>query len=73
MQQEDKTEKVACDNCRTPIDLGQDLITTEQCVHGPRGIVPLGKITTFCSERCVRKWFGDDPVERLPDVAFRIP
>ena len=70
---EQETRQTRCDNCRKQIDFGNDLITTEKCVYGPRGIVPLGEIKKFCSDKCVKAWFSDDPAEGLPEVRFRIP
>ena len=72
---EDNNDKpsLRCRECHREIDLGHDLITTEKCVNGPRGIVPLGKINTFCSDKCVKEWFSDDLTEDLPEIDFRIP
>lgn len=73
MKQEQNAKQRMCDNCRRKIDFGSDLITTEKCVNGPRGIIPLGKIKSFCSDNCVKEWFSDDPIEGLSEVDFRIP
>ena len=73
MKREDEARQLKCDNCQRQIDFGNDLTTTEKCVNGPRGIVPLGHIKKFCSDKCVKAWFTDDPAAGLPEVNFRIP
>lgn len=62
-----------CENCQKRIDLGNDVITTESCVLGPRGIVPLGNTAVFCSRKCVAQFFDDEPTDGLIQVENRVP
>ncbi len=67
------SKKLRCEHCNRNIDFGEDLITTEKAVSGPRGIVPLGEIRLFCSEKCVSDFFNGTPADDLPEVPRRIP
>ncbi len=49
--------KLRCANCASPIDLGEDLLTVQKGVSGPRGVVPLGDPQNFCSEGCLKDFF----------------
>ena len=60
--------RLRCQQCRREIALGEDLITVEKGVLGPRGVVPLGNVLIFCSEKHVREYFanGNDDVNSIP-------
>ena len=36
-------QSVRCDQCRKKVEYGQDVITVERGVIGPRGSIPLGE------------------------------
>jgi len=69
-----KSQVATCDECQRPLRLGEDVVQIEKGVWGPRGFVPLGEISWFCSEECIGDQFGvpdneastADRVERLP-------
>lgn len=59
--------ELKCTRCQRTLDLGIDVVSVEEGVIGPRGIVPLKEPSLFCGEDCVAGHFGDDTqVERLP-------
>ena len=59
-----------CEECQRKLELGVDVLTLEKCVVGPRGIVPLGEKSHFCSEECLTEFYsGND----LPQIDRRIP
>lgn len=59
-----------CSQCRKKLDLGVDVITVEKCVLGPRGIVPLGELENFCSEKCLIDFYNDT---KMIQIDRRIP
>ena len=59
-----------CSQCRRKLELGVDVITVEKCVIGPRGIVPLGELENFCSEKCLIDFYNDADI---PHIDRRIP
>ncbi len=59
-----------CEECQRELDLGVDVVTVEKCVVGPRGIVPLGETTHFCSEECLSRYFSDTNISTIPQ---RVP
>jgi len=69
----EKAKATRCENCRTEIRLGTDVILAEKCVSGPRDIIRLGETLIFCSEECVSEYFDPEPISNLPGVARRIP
>ena len=72
--EEDKTkETLRCDECRSKLPLGGDVVKVERAVLGPRGVIPLGEAVTFCSEECVSRFFDQDPGADLPEVHRRVP
>jgi hypothetical protein len=73
MSELSKQKEMCCENCQSTISFGSDLITTEKGVNGPRGIVPLGEILVFCSEKCVSDFFNGTPADDLPGIPRRIP
>ena len=73
METKPTSNKLRCENCNRNIDLGEDLITTEKAVSGPRGIVPLGEISLFCNEKCISDYFNGLASDDLPDIHRRIP
>lgn len=54
-----------CSQCKRKLELGVDVITTEKCVLGPRGIVPLGEIEHFCCEECLADFYGNIDIPRI--------
>ncbi len=68
-----QSQNLQCSECRRSIGYGGDIITTEKCVSGPRGIVPLGERLVFCSEECVSSYFNGADLGDLPKVPPRIP
>ena len=73
MNEQDGKKKMKCGNCESKIDYGRDLIVLEKGVHGPRGVVPLGEVMIFCSDRCVAEYFGEEPAVKRPRFPPRIP
>jgi len=59
-----------CSQCRRKLELGTDVITVERCVVGPRGIVPLGELETFCCEECLIDFHNNSDI---PHINRRIP
>ena len=72
VEEEGQTQP-ACTNCSRVIRLGEDTITAERGVIGPRGNVPLDRPLTFCSDDCVSSFFNGTPAEDLPEVLRREP
>ncbi len=68
MEQNDETkeEKLKCVCCGRELALGWDVIQVEEGVIGPRGLIPLDKELLFCGEKCLRNFFDDSIVEKLP-------
>ena len=62
---EDNDETKTCAQCRRTLDPGVDVLTVEQGVIGPRGLVPLGELGFFCDETCLRRYYGNDEIEQL--------
>jgi len=54
-----------CANCQKTLHLGVDVLTVQEAVLGPRGIVPLGEIILFCSERCLLDYFDLSGLEEV--------
>lgn len=73
MENKSTSKKLHCECCDRNIDFGADLITAEKAVSGPRGIVPLGEIRLFCSEKCLSVFFNGTPADDLPEVPRRVP
>ncbi len=73
MEDNNHKPSLRCSECHREIDLGHDIITVEKAVSGPRGIVPLGDVATFCSEQCVSAYFDGTPASDLPEVPFKVP
>lgn len=46
-----------CTACAQRLELGQDLLSAQHAVLGPRGLVPLEPPLPFCSEKCVSQHF----------------
>ena len=63
---ESEKQRLRCDNCNSEISFGRDVLSVERCVNGPRGVIPLGEILRFCSERCVQDFFSHDPGRIYP-------
>jgi len=59
-----------CTNCQRTLDLGVDVLTVQEAVLGPRGIVPLGEVLLFCSETCLMDYFD---ISDLVEVPGRVP
>ena len=72
-EKEDDKKTLQCDYCRKQIRYGGDIISVEKCVLGPKGIIPLGEVFTFCTDTCVSKFFDHQPISDLPEVPRRIP
>ena len=73
MEKNETKKTLRCDECRSELPLGGDVIKAERAVHGPRGVIPLGEVMTFCSEECVSRFFDQEPGRDLPEVHRRIP
>ena len=64
---EDDGEATAyCAECRREIVLGEDMLTVQFTVLGARGPVPLDKALFFCDEKCLERYFSDEPVMKMP-------
>ncbi len=64
----------ACAHCQRPLDLGVDVLSVEEGVIGPRGIVPLNDRRFFCSDECLARHFGDLDADRKREhMPRRIP
>ncbi len=61
-----------CIGCDREIRLGEDCITVNNGVIGPRGFVPLGETIYLCNQTCCENHFNPDatPVEK---TSRRIP
>ncbi|QNN23338.1 hypothetical protein HED60_13980 [Planctomycetales bacterium ZRK34] len=59
-----------CAQCGRILQLGEDVLTVEEGVVGPRGLVPLGDMVFFCSARCLSEHFDD---RDRPNLPRRIP
>lgn len=59
-----------CSQCKKGLELGVDVITVEECVVGPRDIIPLGKKECFCSEKCLLEFYD---LSGLTESPRRIP
>ena len=70
---EKEQREIQCAECEKKIEYGRDVVTVEKGVVGPRGIVPLGEMMTFCSEDCVGRYFDGTPSDDLPKLPPRIP
>ena len=70
---DENKQNLACANCASPIDLGEDLLTVEKGVSGPRGVVPLGDQRTFCSENCLKDFFETTIVSNGLEISERQP
>ena len=66
---EDK-KKMTCGQCRRELDLGVNIYGAHEGVIGPRGFVPLEDMALFCSEECLRDYFGKVDITKL---ARKIP
>ena len=53
-----------CSACDKEIQLGEDVVTVERGVMGPRGLVPLQDAEFFCSERCLVEDLSGGLIER---------
>ena len=60
--------KQRCAFCRTPLQLGHNIIGAQHGVLGHKGFVPLDEHILVCSEGCLRDYFHD-----VPAVPPRIP
>lgn len=59
-----------CGQCRRQLDLGVNVYGAQEGVIGPRGFVPLEDMALFCSEECLRDYFGKVDITKL---ARKIP
>jgi hypothetical protein len=73
MEENETNNTLRCDECRGELPLGGDVISVQRAVHGPRGVIPLGEVLTFCSDKCVSRFFDHQSSDELPDVSWRIP
>lgn len=46
-----------CTECRRELDYGADVLSVQEGVIGPRGVVPVDEPLLFCSEECLRAYF----------------
>ncbi len=65
-QQEHETRQ--CAACQRELRMGDDCLTIQQGVLGPRGLVPLGDKTFLCDHVCAERHFDSSgpPTEKLP-------
>ena len=65
--EEEKQQELHCHHCKHRLELGEDVLTVEEGVIGPRGVVPLQEVLVFCSERCLGEHFdGGNETVTLP-------
>ncbi len=67
---DDEHAPCKCDQCRRGLNLGVNVYRAEDGVIGPRGFVSLDQPQLFCCESCLRDFYDDVDVLRLPK---RIP
>lgn len=48
-----KMETLECRNCGRELRLGDEVVTVQEGVLGPRGVVPLGEADVFCGQECL--------------------
>ena len=66
MPNNDEDERLKCTECHRQLDLGKELLTLEEAMVGPRGVVPLADPKVFCSAKCLRQYVNGnehDPQE----------
>ena len=56
----------SCAQCRRELALGEDILVVQFSVLGARGPVPLDEPLLFCDESCVKRYFSDEPVQKMP-------
>ena len=59
-----------CAECGRVIPMGEDAITLERIVIGPRGPIPIDDMKFFHLARCLADYVCDTDTERIPS---RIP
>ncbi len=62
-----------CAECRKKLELGEDVLTVESGVLGPRGIVPLEEPLVFCSALCMIGQFSGRPSDEPTQLPRRVP
>lgn len=62
-----------CAHCREELQYGKDVLSVEQGVIGPRGFISLEDKLFFCSEECLRDYFGKVDLSKLLKVTRKVP
>ena len=70
--EEHGAETTVCEQCRRELALAADVLTVEQGVIGPRGVVPLNDVRFFCCEECLSAYFGSNNKD-IPKMPRRVP
>ncbi len=65
-----KGGKWKCAECERELDMGEEALTLELVVIGPRGPVPLEEMLFFHRGKCFQQYVSDDGDGRFP---MRIP
>ncbi len=73
MKEDTNDEELKCLDCKCDIDFGRDVITAQKGVNGPRGVVPLGELLIFCSEKCLSNYFNEHDGKKREQIPPRIP
>ena len=55
-----------CSECRRLIPIGEDALTVERVVMGPRGPVPLDDVRFLHVDRCFAEYVCSTESEKLP-------
>lgn len=55
-----------CAECHTELQLGVNVLGAQEGVVGPRGFVPLEDMLFFCNEECLKRYFGDADLLKVP-------
>ncbi len=62
--------KHRCSECRREFRMGDDAISLERVVIGPRGPIPIGELRLFHLSRCLEKYVCGSDDREMPK---RIP
>ena len=66
IENNDDEQQKKCAQCRCKLAYGEEVISVQEAVIGPRGLVPLDEPLLFCSEDCLSEHLGGGEVTSLP-------
>lgn len=55
-----------CTNCRRELTQGNDVVTLQSGVIGPRGFICLEEQKYFCDDECLEAYICDSETEKRP-------